>query len=339
MLNDRQLKILDALITDYILTGEPISSRTIAKKHDLGISSATIRNEMSDIEEMGFILQPHTSSGRIPSDKGYRLHVDNILTPKELSDEEAGFLHHIILSNINHMESLMKETARAVSLLTNYTTVVSEVGLTEISIQHVQLIPIDQNNILIVIVTIAKVIKNSIINVPSAPSVELLNEFTKILNSLLFDLSLKEIKLIKLEQGPHTSFLEHVLESIIKILTAEQEIELFTSGVNNILAYPEFSDVNKAQSIFKTLEEKECLITLLDKKTSDNIQVVIGSENSLQQMKDCSIIKASFSIGQKPLGAIGIIGPTRMDYQTTFSVLNAAINNLHKVLNNIKEHK
>lgn len=337
ILNERKIKILEALINDYIATGEPIGSRTIAKKYDLGISSATIRNEMSDLEEMGFILQPHASSGRIPSDKGYRLHVDRFNKYRELTQEETVYLKEIILNNINHMEYLMKETAKAISILTNYITIVSEPELKKITINHIHLMPMDKNSIVLVLITANKLIKNHIINVDKVPNINTLNELSAILNKLLKGNNVEDIlniniNDIKKEGTTFSNILDDILKAIFDILTHEENVEVYTSGVNNILAFPEFSDIKKAKSIFKTFEEKEILITLLDKNNSDNIQVVIGSENSLEQMKDCSIIRANYKLGNQSLGTIGIIGPTRMDYYQVSSVLNGIVKNINSVL-------
>lgn len=331
MLNDRKIKILEALISDYILFGEPVSSRTIAKRHNLGISSATIRNEMSDLEDLGFIMQPHASSGRIPTDRGYRLHVDRLVL-RELTENEMSYLKNVILTNVNHMEYLMKETAKAISLLTNYTTIVSEVEHNKFKISHIQLMPMDNNAIIVVIVTVSKLIKNSIVSAPNAPNLEELNHLTVFLNKTLKGKTVEDIATTALKNTKYQTILKSILDAIVGILTQEQEIEIYTSGVNNILIYPEFNDLQKAKNIFKTLEEKEVLITLLNKSIPEDIQVVIGSENKLEQMKDCSIIRASYNHNNQPLGAIGIIGPTRMNYFAVASVLNAVVKNINSVL-------
>ena len=336
-LNERKIQILEALISDYITTGEPVGSRTIAKKHDIGISSATIRNELSDLEEMGFILQPHASSGRIPSDKGYRLHVDRLIKYRELTQEETVYLKEVILSNINHIEYLMKETAKAISILTNYTTIVSQPELKKISIKHIQLIPMDKNSIVLVVITINKLVRNHVVSVDQSPDVETLNELSFFLTDLLQGKDIEDIMKIditkmKRGQGSSTKILEDIIKAIFNILTKEEDIEVYTSGVNNMLTFPEFSDIEKAKNIFKTFEEKEVLITLLNKSNADNIQVVIGSENNLEEMKNCSIIRTNYKLGSQPIGSIGIIGPTRMDYYQVSSILNGIVKNINSVL-------
>ena len=171
-LNERKTKILEAIITGYIETGEPIGSRTIAKNYDLGISSATIRNEMSDLEELGLITQLHTSSGRIPSDKGYRLYVDNLMGHRELTDEETKFLQNVIVNNINHMDYLMEQTAKALSMLTNYPTIISKPKIEKEKIKHIQLVSLDETSIIAVVVTENKTVKNYIVPVDKNLSVQ-----------------------------------------------------------------------------------------------------------------------------------------------------------------------
>ena len=332
MLSERKIKILEAIVGDYIVHGEPISSRSIEKRHNLGISSATIRNEMSDLEEMGFIVQPHTSSGRIPTDLGYRLHVDR-MEVSTLSDADRNYLREIILTNIGNMEYLMKETAKAISVLTNYTTIVSEVGVKRLQIQYIQLMPMDANSIVVVVVTVTKVIKNAVLSIDEELDVNTLNKLTALLNELLKDKTVEDLLQITISSDSvHKKLLGHILNEIERILTQEEEIEIFTSGANKILTYPEFSDVEKAKDLFSTLEEKEILINLLDKNNSDNVQVLIGSENSLEQMQDCSIIRANYKQDSHPVGAIGIIGPKRMDYISVVSILNEVVKNINSVL-------
>ena len=331
MLSDRKIKILEAIIKDYIVHGEPISSRTIEKKHNLGISSATIRNEMSDLEEMGLIVQPHASSGRIPTDAGYRMHVDR-MEISGLGEKERAYLNEIIVSNINNMEVLMKETAKAISVLTNYTTIVSEAGVKRLVIRYIQLMPLDANSIVVTVITVSKVIKNAALSVDTELDINTLNQLTAFLNHILRDKTVEDITGIIIENSPHKHLLDSILDIIAKILTSEEEIEVFTSGVNKILTYPEFSNVSKAEGIFKALEEKEILINLLDKNDSDNVQVIIGSENALEQVQDCSIIKANYQGAGQSVGAIGIIGPKRMDYYNAVSILKEVVKNINSVL-------
>ena len=317
----RKFKILDAIITEYINTGEPVSSRTLEKKHNLGISSATIRNEMSDLEEMGLIVQPHTSSGRIPSDKGYRIHVDS-MKGKDLNYEQIEYLKNIIVQNVNQTEHLMKETAKAIAALTNYTTIVSEVPV-NLSVHYIQIIPMDKDEIVLVVITVNKLVKNAKIKVKKEYDIETLNMWTSNLNSILKGKTSEEIEAIKLTTSE--PLLEEILQTIAFILKKETQKDFLVAGVNNILTHPEFSDINKAQNLFKTLEEKDRILSLLDKEGSESIEIVIGEELEIEELKDCSIIKANYMIGEGQIGQLGIVGPKRMDYAEAVAILNTTL--------------
>lgn len=341
ILNERKIKILEAIINDYIATAEPIGSRTIAKKYDLGISSATIRNEMSDLEELGFIIQPHTSSGRVPSDRGYRLYVDRLLHFRELTKQETDFLRSTVAENINHIEYLMRQTAKALTMLTNYTTVVSEPKSNEVKIKHVQVIPFDDTSVITVIVTDNKVVKNNVIKVEHAPEPDVLNQISNLINQTLKNFTLDKIvskeAYSEFLNSPYGKLIDDVFLSILKTANEEKDMQVYTSGVNNILDFPEFSDIDKAKSVFKALEEKDMLINILegdkDKQSNfGNIKILIGNENSLEQLKDCSIIKTDYKYGDNSYGSIGIIGPTRMNYAQVIPVLNSIVKNINDVI-------
>jgi len=325
LLNDRKTKILQAIINDYIATAEPIGSRTIAKRYDLGISSATVRNEMSDLEDMGLIIQPHTSSGRIPSDKGYRLYVDSLMRYRELTGDELDFLRETITNNINQIDYLMKETAKAISILTRYTAIITEPGIKASKIKHIQLIPYDDKSIIAVIVTDTKAVKNLTVKTDCDYSTETLNALSVKLNTRLSGLTGSDLRFTDDFLREFRSF-ESLVKAVLNALTAEfqedGDIQVYTSGTNNILAFPEFSNVERAKEIFQALEEKRLLVTLLGLSGSDDIEIVIGDENNIAQMKNCSVIKTHFQIGDSMTGGIGIIGPTRMDYAQVASILN-----------------
>ncbi len=332
-LNKRKIKILEAIITDYIKTGEPIGSRTIAKKYDLGISSATIRNEMSDLEELGLIMQPHTSSGRVPSDKGYRLYVDKFMNNIKLSEEEISFLKNIIYENINHIDYLMEQTAKALSILTNYTTIVSKPKVKDFSIKNIQLMPLDESSIIATLVTNNKEIKNIIINTTNNFSQQKLLDISANICNIFKTNSLDYIKqsIIPSEQN---DFIKTILKEIFNLFNNEEQIKFYTSGVNNILDYPEFSNIEKAKSIFQTFEEKDIFINIFNTNNYEHtnpIQIVIGNENAIEPLKDCSIVKTNYKIANAS-GTIGIIAPTRMDYAKTVSILNEIIKHIDTVL-------
>ena len=336
-LSDRQLKILEAIINDYIQTAEPIGSRTIAKKYGMGISSATIRNEMSDLEDMGFISQPHTSSGRVPSEKGYRFYVDSLMPSKSLTSEESLLLQRMILSNIYQVEHMMKETANALARLTRYPAIVSEPYMKKTKIKHVQMVPVDDKTLYLVMVTDTNSVKNQPLTLPTSPNYDELNRLSHILNNHLGGKTIREIdrslidKLLK-AFGPEAHILMPILGVIVGLIQDEDDMRVFTSGVKNILAFPEFADIRKAEAIFQALEERDALIAILGEDKTDGIQIIIGNENSLDILKNCSLVKANYTIGNQGTGSIALIGPTRMDYGHAVSVLRGILQNIQHVL-------
>lgn len=341
-LNDRKIQILQAIINDYIETAEPVGSRTIAKKYNLGISSATIRNEMSDLEEMGLILQPHASSGRIPSDTGYRLYVDHLMQQKELTADEQKYLQSVISRDINQIDYLMEETAKALSLLTNYTTFISEPVGQRTRIKQIRLLPLDSRSLLLVIATGDNFIKNHVIKMDSVPSEEKIFYMGICLNRVLQGCALNEIdgaviSKIQAELQEYQELLQPILKAIEITMRAAEKVQVHMSGARNMLAFPEFSDIQKAKSLFQTLEEKDVLVTMLEESKDNDIQILIGSENTVQGMKDCSVITATYKMGDNTRGTIGIVGPTRMDYSQVISVLNGMVQNIENVLRNLSD--
>ncbi len=339
-LNERKIKILEAIITDYIATAEPVGSRTIARKYDLGISPATIRNEMSDLEEMGFIEQPHTSAGRIPSQSGYRMYVDNMMHKRMLTDDEAEFLKNAISFNVNRVEYLMQQTAKALAMLTNYTTVVTEPKSSGVKIKHIQLVPVDKNTAAAVVVTENNAIKNHIIKAKNMPDADGLYRLSGKINSVLENYALDDINSDRVQEAlkefaDYSELIVNVFKAVISTVRQEEDVHLYTSGVRNLLGFPEFSDVNKAKNIFQAFEEKDMLITLLgggENTAADKIEIVIGGENKMEELKDCSIVRANYRYGKNSVGKIGIIGPTRMNYSQTVSVLDEIIRKLDTII-------
>jgi len=336
-LSDRQLKILEAIINDYIQTAEPIGSRTIAKKYGMGISSATIRNEMSDLEDMGFITQPHTSSGRVPSAKGYRFYVDSMMPRRPLTSDESLLLQRMILNNISQVEYMMKETANALARLTRYPAIVSEPYLKKAKIKHVQMIPVDEKTIFLVMVTDTKSVKSQPLTLPASPDYDELIRLAGILNQHLSGKTIREIDrplidklLVDFVSQAH--ILMPILGAIVALIQDEDDMRVFTSGVKNILAFPEFADIRKAEAIFQALEERDALIAIIGQPQADGIQIIIGEENSLELLKDCSLIKANYTIDNQSTGCIALIGPTRMDYGHAVSVLHGILQNIQHVL-------
>ena len=320
-LSERKLKILHAIIQNYLETGEPVGSRTISKYTDLNLSSATIRNEMADLEELGYILQPHTSAGRIPSDQGYRLYVDMLMEEKE---QELNEMQEQMLDKADRMEQLLSQAARVLANSTNYATMVSTPVSSANKLKFIQLSAVDEEQIIAVIVLGGNVIKNKIINVEEPLSNENLLKLNMLLNTTLTGMSIEEINLgliarLKEQAGIHSGVVGNVLDAVAEVIQVDNDMQIYTSGATNIFKYPELSDKQSAQEIISAFEEKQQLNELvtqtLAREDNTGIQVYIGDETPVQNMKDCSVVTATYELGEGMKGTIGIIGPKRMDYE------------------------
>ena len=315
-LDERKMKILQAIIRNYLETGEPVGSRTISKYTDLNLSSATIRNEMADLEELGYIVQPHTSAGRIPSDKGYRLYVDHMMEEKEREVEE---LRELLLEREDKMDHLLKQVAKVLAQNTNYATMISAPQIHRSKVKFIQLSRVDINQLLAVIVIEGNVIKNNILSVEDALDDETLLKLNILLNTYLNGLSLEEINLsmitaMKQQAGIHSSIVGNVIDAVAEAIKADEDLEIYTSGANNILKYPELADNQKASELINTFEEKQLLNELVVDRLSDEnntgIQIYIGDETPVKTMKDCSVVTATYELEEGMKGTIGIIGPS-----------------------------
>ena len=339
-LSERKIKILQAIIRNYLETGEPVGSRTISKYTDLNLSSATIRNEMSDLEEMGYIVQPHTSAGRIPSDMGYRLYVDTMMEEKDRELEE---LKEMMLEREDKMDHLLKQVAKLLAANTNYATMISAPTIHTNKIKFIQLSRVDVNQLLAVVVAEGNVIKNNIISISGELDDETLLKLNILLNTHLNGLTLEEINLgmisaMKHQAGIHSDIVADVIDAIAESIKAEEDLEIYTSGANNIFRYPELADQQKASEIINTFEEKQMLTELVQDTLSDEkntgIQVYIGNETPIQTMKDCSVVTATYELGEGMRGTIGIIGPKRMDYDKVVGTLKTITHQLDELYKN-----
>lgn len=325
-LSERKLKILKAVIQNYLETGEPVGSRTISKYTDLNLSSATIRNEMADLEELGYIFQPHTSAGRIPSDKGYRLYVDMLMQDKE---QEVTEIKEQMLQKADKMDQLLKQAAKVLANNTNYATMVSAPVSMKNRLKFIQLSQVDEEQLIAVIVLEGNIVKNQIIKVDQDLGSETLLKLNMLLNTTLNGMSIDQITLgliakLKEQAGIHSGVISDVLDAVGNVIQLDQDMEIYTSGATNIFRYPELSDKQSAQEIISAFEEKQQLSELVTQTlSSDNkgIQVYIGNEAPVQNMKDCSVVTATYELGEGMHGTIGIIGPKRMDYEHVMDTL------------------
>jgi heat-inducible transcriptional repressor len=326
-LDERKKKILKAVIRNYLETGEPVGSRTISKYTDLNLSSATIRNEMADLEEMGYILQPHTSAGRIPSDQGYRFYVDTMMEEK---DREMVELKEMLLERQDKMETLLKQVAKVVAQNTQYAAMISAPSTHRNKVKFIQLSRLNPEQILAVIVVEGNVIKNNIIPVTEEISDETMLKLNILLNTHLNGRSIEEINLgmiaaLKAQAGVHGNIIGEVIDAVGDAIKADEDLEIYTSGTNNIFRYPELADNGKASELVGTFEEKQQLGSLIQESLEDEagtgIQVYIGDEAPIKSMKDCSVVTATYELGEGMKGTIGIVGPKRMDYDKVIGTL------------------
>ena len=334
-LDERKKKILQAVIRNYLETGEPVGSRTISKYTDLNLSSATIRNEMSDLEEMGYILQPHTSAGRIPSDKGYRFYVDTMLGEREREVEE---LKGLLLEKDEKMDTLLKRVARVLATNTNYAAMITTPQYQRNKLKFIQLSKVDEHQLLAVVVVEGNVIKNTMLQVEEDLDDAALLKLNILLNTHLNGLSIDEINLamiseMKQQAGVHSGIVNGVIDAVAEAIRSDEDLKIYTSGTNNILKYPELTDNReKTSELINVFEEKKALGELvqdsLSEENNTGIQVYIGNETPVSSMKDCSVVTATYELGEGMRGTIGIIGPKRMDYDKVIGTLKTLMSEL-----------
>ena len=313
-LDERKVKILKAIISNYLETGEPVGSRTISKYTDLNLSSATIRNEMADLEEMGYIIQPHTSAGRIPTDAGYRFYVDQLMDEKEEFAEVAKQERDTLLERVDRMEVLLKQVAKVLAYNTNYATMVTAPNY-EKTVKFIQLSLVDEKTLLAVIVVEGNIIKNQMIHINVSLDNEDVLKFNILLNTFLQGASLEDINLemiqaMKKQSGGYGEILDQIFQGIVEAIHEAQELEVYTSGA-------------KTSELLEKLEDKNEVSHLLEETTGktneSGIQVYIGDETP--SLKDCSLVTATYQMPEGAKGTIGILGPKRMDYKKVVSTL------------------
>ncbi|NLN14937.1 MAG: heat-inducible transcription repressor HrcA [Tissierellia bacterium] len=340
MLDERKLMVLYAVIKSYIESAEPVGSRTLSKNYELGVSSATIRNEMSDLEELGYLSKPHSSAGRVPSDKAYRLYVDQLLklNMAPMDDIYNRKIKEILARESWNMEDLIQSSAKILSAITNYTSLVATPKLKGSHIKQLQMVPIDGVGVLTVIVCNNGLIKNSIYKTDYGISQDELNMISNYLYHQFKDKTLDDILKI-LNQGRivlyqfDDDFLKGLLNALTDVIKELITIELYSEGITNILNFPEYKDIEKAKSFLSFIEDKELLINILQNTAlSDDIDIIIGQENIYSPIKDISIITATYTVDGKTVGKIGIIGPTRMDYLNLIRILKIFSRHVSNIL-------
>lgn len=338
-LDERKIKILNSIIQTYLITGEPVGSRAISKYTDLNLSSATIRNEMSDLEDLGYIVQPHTSAGRIPSDKGYRFYVDNLMKEKIAEVDE---MKDILIEKADKLDHLLKHVAKLLAMNTNYATMISAPQYKRNKLKFIQLSRVEENQLLVVVMLEGNLIKNRLIEMDERVSEDEVAKLNILINTFLQGLNLQEINMeliqrMKAQAEGYGQIISHIIDAIAVVIQEEDDLEIYTSGTTNLLKYPELGDREKASELLYTMEEKKALSELIvdqqdsGEENKNPIQIYIGSESPVSSMKDCSIVTATYELEEGVQGTIGIIGPKRMDYKKVVGNLQTMMNQLDDI--------
>ncbi|NLP42436.1 MAG: heat-inducible transcription repressor HrcA [Veillonellaceae bacterium] len=341
MLDARKRKILQALITDYISTAEPIGSRTIARKYDLGVSPATIRNEMADLEVLGYIEQPHTSAGRIPSVKGYRFYVDSLLSPEQVSDNEKVLIQNWYNAKVRRVEEVFQETAKIISRMTKNISMVLAPQFSQCIFKYLQFLPLDERRVILVVVTDTGFVENKVISFPEGMTFADLQQIAAGINSRLAGLPFDKIKSSILREIQNDIIQDRRLFDIAlgvlhEALSVEKNERVYLGGTTQLLNQPEFRDVDKVKELLNILEQEKLLRDIMHVSDKDGISVKIGEENKYTGIQDCSMVQATYSIDGQVVGSIAVLGPTRMEYGKVMAILEFMHGHLEEILKKYK---
>lgn len=338
MLTERQRMILNAIVDDYIRSAEPVGSRSISKRGDVKYSPATIRNEMADLEDLGYLEQPHTSAGRIPSHKGYRYYVDHLVPLNTANLAETDAIRAFFAEKLSAMEQVIQHAAMILSNMTNYTSILLGPEVFHTSLRHFQLLPLDDRTAVAIIVTSTGQVENRTVSIPPEISVSEMEKVVNLLNSKLVNVPLYKLKSrlyteLSEEMQRHISHYEELMKVLDTALESDREQRVYLSGATNMLTQPEFKDVDKVKDILDLLEETPTLLKMLAPAAGGTgIQVKIGTENKHEAFSNCSLITATYTFEGEALGSIGILGPTRMEYGRVMSILDILSKNLTSML-------
>ena len=334
-LSERKLKILQAIIADFIRTAEPVGSRTISKNYDLGISPATIRNEMSDLEELGYLTHPHTSSGRVPSEKAYRLYVNQMMNKRELTEEEKTSISMQLNSNVTELENLVQRAAHVLSEITNLTAFALTPRQDHDTLKYINLLPVDEKTVVLMLVSESGKVSNTAVKLDRPISEETLQLLAKTMTynyrgkTLSEALNFDIIKAVKSDAEAMTMFEKNIVPNFVRTLEDMLNVHLYMDGLTNIFSLPEYNDLDKAKMFLEMVNKKDDLTKTLINR-DNGVIITIGNENQNEMMQDCSLISATYHVDGKMVGKIGVIGPTRMRYGEVTSVVEYLTENISK---------
>lgn len=339
MLTDRQQLILRVIVDDFIASAEPVGSRTIAKHKEISYSPATIRNDMADLEEMGYLEQPHTSAGRIPSQKGYRFYVDNFVKPVANQKLEADKIRELFQKRFMEMDQSIRQAAVILSELTNYTAIILGPEIFQTKLRQVQIIPLDQQKAVAILVTDTGTVENKVITIPPGISINQVEQMVNLINHRLRGVTLAELpnRLFSEFADEMRKNLEQYTElsqMINQLFVSDQGERIFLGGTTQILSQPEFRDIEKAKNLFQLFENSDLIVQLFN-ETGKGLKVKIGTENENETVNQCTIITASYELDGKVVGTVGVLGPTRMDYRRVMGMINQISSDMTFILNHI----
>ena len=340
-LSPRKQQILKLVIDDYIHYAEPVGSKTLLSRHDIGVSSATIRNEMAELENLGLLEQPHTSAGRAPTHKGYRFYVNSLMHRPVLTASEAERFAAVLNEKITNHDRLVERLSSALSDLTGYTVAVLRPEIKKAYLRHIELLPIDMQNVVIVIVTGEGVVKNKLIRMGVAVQPQFIYRLSRVLQERLIGLSMAEISLSKLDEiravmSTNHSVLAPVLGFISEVFEHEDERDVFLEGASNLFHFPEYQDLARMQSFYRFLESKRGILAFLS-EDGPRIRVSIGAENGYEELRDCSTVTGIYRLGATSAGRLAVIGPTRMDYSKVVGLVDYMTRRLSTILDREEE--
>lgn len=343
VLTDRQLLILQVIVDDFIHSAQPVGSRSLSKKEEISLSSATIRNEMADLEEMGYIEKTHTSSGRVPSEKGYRYYVDHIVTPQVLNQTDIGRIKSIFEEKIYELEKIVQKSAKILSEMTNYTSIVLGPAVNVNKLKKIQIVPLNEETAVAIIITDTGHVQNKLFDLPKSMNINDLEKVVNILNDRLAGVPLvnladniyKEVASLLRQHIQNYDLMLNTFGEALKISPSEK---LFYGGKTNMLSQPEFNDIEKVKTLLNMMEQEQWIYSFI-RPNEAGIQVKIGRENNNSAMENCSLITATYSSGAEKLGTIAILGPTRMEYARVISLLQLISRDLTSVLTKLYQNK
>ncbi|MBO8141406.1 MAG: heat-inducible transcription repressor HrcA [Firmicutes bacterium] len=337
MLDERKRRVLQALTDDYIQTAEPVGSRNLARKYNLGVSPATIRNEMADLEDEGYLHQPHTSAGRIPSDKGYRYYVDELMAPWNPGPPERSAVYREVRAVGRAMEEMIHEAAKLLARATRYASVVAAPRLEASILRHIDLVPLDDTRIVVVLVADPGFVRHRIAEVRRPVTEEDCQRMAAGLNRRLVGMRCGDIGRDRLaeirEEVGRGELYDTVAELLASELSDPSSEKVYLEGTLNILEQPEFRDVERARSLLAVLETKDALSQVLSAAgRSEEPTVIIGQENPLEGLRECSVVSSAYRIGNEVIGVIGVLGPTRMEYAKAVGMVRYVAEHLSEAL-------